>query len=438
MDKVTKVNCEGHDYGFVAGNALKGVSGALASDYVKIITLSEGADLVEGCLLAVTFVNGNSAGFTGTQKAYSSNGTVFYSDPAMTEQITLPPQDCYTMTLVSGTEYDYKAFVCLNVNGVTVPFCDSKSIPQGGSMWAAGDTVTMLYMGNKFVAILSTVSQVAQGVDVPPTSDAVYNAIDALDVPVAGGSGHYIESVSEENGKINAVSKSLQTIFDMLIPVGFIYTQYPKQPSPNDLWGSYSTWTKQSYGGAFFRSEGGAAIDFNGTEKSLAITTSTSYSVTSHGLSVGQVIYDFTYNEATYVTEVTNANAFKIAKAFTHAGTRTVLISQKPQNYTHNHGTATTKNTINTGNTNAKIMNASLSCASEGLFNGRGAMTSTKTAFLSVSGSAKYCGGDNSDSGRPTTMTIDAQHRHQIDIPSSGGVDLRSANLTVIIWKRTA
>lgn len=177
MNKVTKVNCEGEDYGFVAGGALKGVSGASASEYIKAVVLPEGADLVEGCLLLVTFVNGNTAGFYGTKTIYSSNGTTFYYDQAMTDPVTLPPEDCYIITPVTGNEYLYQAFPVLSVNGVEAPFCDSKGHPFGGAAWNAGDEVTMLYMGDKFVAILATISQVVAGVDIPPTSDAVYNAI---------------------------------------------------------------------------------------------------------------------------------------------------------------------------------------------------------------------------------------------------------------------
>ena len=50
----------------------------------------------------------------------------------------------------------------------------------------------------------------------------------------------------------------------------------------------------------------------------------------------------------------------------------------------------------------------SIGCASEGLFNGRG--TITTTGALSVSGENKYCGGDNADSGRPSTFYIEARN----------------------------
>lgn len=156
MDKITQINVEGHNYGFVAGQAVKGVSGAAASEYVKIVILPEGSDIVEGMLIAVTFVNGNTAGFSGTKTVYSSNGTDFYWDDQLTDPITLPPQGCYTMTLISGQQYEYSAFPVLSMNGVVLPLCDSKGHPSGGPLWNSGDMVTFLYLDEKFVAVLSS------------------------------------------------------------------------------------------------------------------------------------------------------------------------------------------------------------------------------------------------------------------------------------------
>ena len=48
----------------------------------------------------------------------------------------------------------------------------------------------------------------------------------------------------------------------MAYPIGSVYTQYPNQESPNDLWGAVSTWVEQDYGGAFFRASGGNAQAF--------------------------------------------------------------------------------------------------------------------------------------------------------------------------------
>lgn len=52
------------------------------------------------------------------------------------------------------------------------------------------------------------------------------------------------------------------SVFNMNYPIGFTYVQYPQQKSPNELWGSFSTWQEISYDGAFFRASGGNAAAF--------------------------------------------------------------------------------------------------------------------------------------------------------------------------------
>lgn len=50
--------------------------------------------------------------------------------------------------------------------------------------------------------------------------------------------------------------------FNRVWPVGSVYTQYPQQASPNELWGEFSTWEEIDYSGAFFRASGGNAEAF--------------------------------------------------------------------------------------------------------------------------------------------------------------------------------
>lgn len=181
MDKITQVNIEGHNYGFVAGQAVQGICGAQAADYVKTIVLPEGASLVEGMILLVTFVNNNTAGHEGAIPAYSSDGETFYYDQAMTQPITLPPVECYSMTLVSGDEYEYRAFIVWAVNGVSKPFCDSRGHPCGGGLWGAGDIVSVLVLEDKYIALqassVTTTNEVIEGSSLPITSGGVFTAL---------------------------------------------------------------------------------------------------------------------------------------------------------------------------------------------------------------------------------------------------------------------
>lgn len=51
---------------------------------------------------------------------------------------------------------------------------------------------------------------------------------------------------------------------DSFYPIGYVYTQYPQQVAPSDLFPIF-TWTELNYDGAFFRSSGGNADAFIST-----------------------------------------------------------------------------------------------------------------------------------------------------------------------------
>lgn len=197
MDKITKVNVEGDEYGFVAGQTVKGVSGALSSDYVKHIILPEGAEVVEGMLVAVTFVNDNTAGYSGEKTVYSTDGINFYWDSGYTQLITLPPQGCYKVT-TTETQYEYKLseYPVLVMGDMTKPFCDSRGHPAGGKLWQAGDTVTVINLENRFIALQTTVNEIIQGSSLPVTSGAVYEKCNSLEPVdhVTSGNLHSVTS----------------------------------------------------------------------------------------------------------------------------------------------------------------------------------------------------------------------------------------------------
>ena len=71
------------------------------------------------------------------------------------------------------------------------------------------------------------------------------------------------------NGTVEAEKLAI-SVFNMNYPIGFTYVQYPQQASPNELWGSFSTWQVIDYSGAFFRASGGNAEAF--IEKSGNLT----------------------------------------------------------------------------------------------------------------------------------------------------------------------
>ena len=151
------------------------------------------------------------------------------------------------------------------------------------------------------------------------------------------------------------------------------YVQFPQQDFPQNLF-ICTKWTELNYSGAFFRASGGNAAAF--IEKSGGLSKQSD-----------------------------------LIKAHSHIFSGT------------------------TGDMN-KNANGSVSCNSEGLFNGRG--TISTSGCISVSGSANYAGGDNNDSNRPTKMSIDVSHIHSYSGTTSctGSNETRPENYTIRVWKR--
>ena len=172
MDKVTQINVEGHLYELLAGQAVAGTSSASAASYVKVVVFEDTVSLISGMMLAVKFANENTAGFSGNKTVYSLDGETFYYDQAMTDLVTLPPVGCYEISLISGDEYSFSAFPVLSVNGVEKPFCNSRGYPTGGDVWKAGDTVTVVYVDDKFIDVSSAVGS-GSGITVYPTEEAL-------------------------------------------------------------------------------------------------------------------------------------------------------------------------------------------------------------------------------------------------------------------------
>lgn len=332
MDKVTQINVEGRDYGFVAGQAVKGICSSAASDYIKIVTLPEGADLVEGMLVDIRFANGNTAGFLNTQTIYSSDGLVYYWDSQLTEAVTIPPEGCYSITPVSGQRYAYKAWPILSVGGYAKPLCDIKGYARGGVLWNSGDSVVVITLDDKYLALNTIAAVIKQGLNIPVTSDGLYNwpetSITPNSVrPPTGGAVLTAISNAINSAIPGAVAEAVSASFERNHPKGSTYDQYPGQKSPMDLWGDFSTWEVLDYGGAFFRTGGGSADLF---EKTLTINsvsgTTLSFS-SAHGLVVGQIVYDPVNNESRKVASVPNTTSATVDSAFTGSVTK-IMVAQ--------------------------------------------------------------------------------------------------------------
>jgi hypothetical protein len=131
-----------------------------------------------------------------------------------------------------------------------------------------------------------------------------------------------------ESGNMNPVtSNAVMLFFNTIYPVGFVYPQYPQQKSPNELWGNISTWQELDFGGAFFRSSGGNADEFDANIKAITAVSGNTITIANHGASEGTVIYDYTYNESRVVSSV-SGNVITLNSQFSHTDLRNVLIAQ--------------------------------------------------------------------------------------------------------------
>ncbi len=183
MTKLSRQNVGGIDYTMV-GCTLTGVCASAASDYVKAVTLSDGDILSDGMYVVITFANGNTAGTApASLTIYSSDQTNYYSDSGLTQPFTLAPSGCceieYTGT---GNAYTYTSYPVIQIEGVTAPLCDSCGKKTSGAVWDAGDTVLMLYSGNKFMVISGLTNVVTAGSKKAVTSGGVYSALHGANI----------------------------------------------------------------------------------------------------------------------------------------------------------------------------------------------------------------------------------------------------------------
>ena len=171
------------------------------------------------------------------------------------------------------------------------------------------------------------------------------------------------------------------SVFNMNYPIGFTYVQYPQQTSPNEMWGTFSTWEEISYDGAFFRAAGGNAAAF----------------IEKWG----------------------------------------VLSKQSGQNLNHSHSASSGSMS---GNTSGNFtQNGSGICVSVG---GNGQTPAWPTGICGGSPAASYNSGNGTGGGRwigyIDNAYINVQHTHSIYVGDSGGNEARPENYTIRIWKRTA
>ena len=104
-------------------------------------------------------------------------------------------------------------------------------------------------------------------------NNAVTNNLDISDITIEKTAGDDGQVIGKEDGKVkwvNVTDVNGKAIIDMVWPIGVIYTQYPQQKSPQELFPN-TTWEEVNYDGAFFRASGGNADAFNGGKQGQSI-----------------------------------------------------------------------------------------------------------------------------------------------------------------------
>ena len=99
------------------------------------------------------------------------------------------------------------------------------------------------------------------------------NNLDVSDITVNKTAGDDGQVIGKSDGKVkwvNVTDINGKAIIDVVWPIGVIYTQYPQQKSPQELFPG-TTWVEVNYGGAFFRASGGNAAAFNGGKQGQSI-----------------------------------------------------------------------------------------------------------------------------------------------------------------------
>lgn len=387
--------------------------------------------------VTLPYINANQKGVAGGVATLDENGRVPYSQlPESAMEFKGEwNASTNTPTLADGTGTNGDFYIC-NVGG-TVNF-GTQAEPREVT-FVPNDRV--IYNGDTDLWIKLPAGQVASvngqsGVVELDAADIPYNAtLSVKDKLDSATQSDWTETDSTDpsfikhkipiwitNGTPTIVSE-VQQYFDIVHPINEIYVQYPQQKDPNTLYNNgsiSSTWTLQTqYEGAFFRSSGGNASSFIEEGNTL---TKQSQSTAKNGL------------------KLRSANGES-------SGTENITASGGVDHTHTQKGTFTTKNTINTGNTNAKDLTGTV---------GQFEQTSNFTHTGVFSGSTNQSQQDTYGSGDyyGVTVKIDATHRHQIDLSGAtsgasayshqhniylfGDTETRPENYTIKIWKRTA
>ena len=216
MSKILRQNVGGVDYTMV-GCALTGTCSSAAGAFIKVVTLSDGDEILDGMSVAITFANGNTAGNApSTQTIYSSDQINYYADAQLTEPITLAPAGCYSLEYTgAGYAYTYQSFPVVQIGNISAPIYLDDGTIAGAGIWANNEQVILIYIANKFRLLRGTAVDVIQAGNMKPvTSNAVSVAVDEI----VGRHSTDITALLQAGGYIRLASGSYSISQPVVLP----------------------------------------------------------------------------------------------------------------------------------------------------------------------------------------------------------------------------
>ena len=384
------------------------------------LTLEMGSNSTD---VVLPFINTNQMGVAGGVATLDSTGRVPYSQLPESAMEFLGEWSAATNTptLTDGTGTNGDFYVC-NAGG-TVTFGTGNT-----QTFVPNDRVIYNGSTNKWVKLPAGAVSSVNGLsgDVVLTANNVmYDANLTIKQKIdSAAQADWTETDSTDPSFIkhkipiwitsgSATDDGAQALFDLVHPIGEIYVQYPATDDPNDLFNVTgvisSTWTKQSYSGAFFRADGGNAGAFQTT--------------------LGNAQEDATAKKGLSIS-----NTLGIYSASSGGTANTTASGGVAHTHTLTNGTATATSTVSRPGSRNVAYNGDNADGKIGLGSGMKLQaTSDPSTVIKVTTSL----GGRTDGASAYSHSHNVYLRGSVSL-GNGDTETRPTNYTIQIWKRTA
>lgn len=106
-------------------------------------------------------------------------------------------------------------------SGTAYPICDANGQYVGSGAWAAGDTITVLFTGSKFLmATRAPINSLVQGSLAPVTSNAVYQIVHKIELPIGSWMAFENDTAPSEDWLQAGTTFNTNTYPDLATMVG--------------------------------------------------------------------------------------------------------------------------------------------------------------------------------------------------------------------------